>query len=97
MHDLKMAVHPWEIQDDALKFEKTVVKEVSRYINKGVDGVFGEFPHTQYVLFQDFGSKANFPASATSEIQEATPKSSEEDSKLSLSNSDLKSVLGFLN
>ena len=65
MHDLKMAVHPWEIQDDELKFEDTVYKEVSRYINKGVDEVFGKFSHTQYVLFQNFGSKANFLATTT--------------------------------
>ena len=37
-------------------------KETSRYINKGVDGVFVEFPHTQYVLFEHFGSRANFPS-----------------------------------
>ena len=96
MHDLKMAVHPWEIQDDELKFEDTVYEEVSRYINKGVDGVFGEFPHAQYTLFQHFGSKANFPASTATEAQEAAPKSTEKDT-LSLSNFDLKSVLGFLN
>ena len=98
MHDLKMAVHPWEIQYDELKFEDTVYKEVSRYINKGVDGVFGEFPHTQYVLFQDFGSKANFPTSTAETQAAATPESSgEEDAALNLSNSNLKSILGFLN
>ena len=51
MHELEMAVHPWEIQDDELQLEDTVYKETSRYINKGVDGVFVEFPHTQYTLF----------------------------------------------
>ena len=70
MHALDIAVHPWEIQDDYLKFEKTVYAETSRYINKGVDGVFVEFPHTQYTLFQHFGSKANFPNAESNEQEE---------------------------
>jgi len=61
MHALNMAVHPWEIQDDELQYEKIVYDETERYINKGVDGVFVEFPHIQFVLFEHFGSKANFP------------------------------------
>ena len=93
MHGLEMAVHPWEIQDDELQLEDTVYKETSRYINKGVDGVFVEFPHTQYSLFNHFGSKANWPAST--ETPEATAGSEEDE--LNLSNSDLKSILGVLN
>ena len=65
MHQLKMAVHPWEIQDDELKFEDTVYEEVSRYINKGVDGVFTEFPSATYTLVEETGSKADFPSTSS--------------------------------
>ena len=81
MHDLDMAVHPWEIQDDYLKFEKTVYDETSRYINKGVDGVFVEFPHALYTLFQHFGSKANFPTTAEKTAKEELTTSDSDELK----------------
>ena len=37
--------------------------EASLYVNKGVDGLFVEFPHSQLVILQHLGSKADFPSS----------------------------------
>lgn len=68
MHDLELAVHPYTVQDDKLHYESKVYDETELYVNKGVDGLFVEFPHTQYVLLNHFGSKANFPAAAEAEV-----------------------------
>ena len=67
MHDLDLAVHPYVDQDDMLTDGNTVYEEAEMFVNKGVDGIFCEFPHTQYVLMQHLGSKANFPQSTAEE------------------------------
>lgn len=58
-HDL--AVHPYTFQDDNLIYTSTPVDEVHLYINAGIDGLFNEFPHSTYNLFDAFGTTANFP------------------------------------
>ena len=63
MHNLDLAVHPYTDKDDDLKFGDTVYDQAENFVNKGVDGLFVEFPHTQYTLLQHLGSKANFPQS----------------------------------
>lgn len=68
MHDLELAVHPYTVQDDKLHYTSKVYDETELYINKGVDGLFVEFPHTQYVLFEHFGTKANFPSAKVEEV-----------------------------
>ena len=69
MHDLDLAVHPYTDQDDHLHYASTVYDEAEIYVNKGVDGLFVEFPHSQYVILQHLGSKANFPQPAEQESQ----------------------------
>ena len=61
MHDLGLAVHPWTLKNDRLVFKKTAAAEHQLFVEKGVDGVFTEFPHSTLVLFEHFGSKADFP------------------------------------
>lgn len=46
MHSLDLAVHPWTMRDDNLYYMDTPTEEIMLYINKGVDGLFTEFPHT---------------------------------------------------
>ena len=46
MHDLDLAVHPYVDQDDMLTDGNTVYEEAEMFVNKGVDGIFCEFPHT---------------------------------------------------
>ena len=62
MHEFELAVHPWELQDDHLKYNSTKVwDEAQLYVDKGVDGLFVEFPHTTFTMFQAMGTKAGFP------------------------------------
>ena len=61
MHALDLAVHPYTDQDDHLHYRDIVYDEASLYVNKGVDGLFVEFPHSQLVILEHLGSKANFP------------------------------------
>lgn len=42
---LKLKVHPWTQQDDMLKHTSNPVDETLYYLNRGVDGMFVEFPH----------------------------------------------------
>ena len=70
MHDLDLAVHPYTDQDDHLKYKDTVYDEAALYVNKGVDGLFVEFPHSQYVILQHLGTKANFPSSSTAQEEQ---------------------------
>ena len=43
-HSYNLAVHPYILQDDDLKYAKDPVEEALAYLNKGVDGLFCEFP-----------------------------------------------------
>lgn len=45
-HQLDMNVHPYFVQDDFLVFTNNAVDENLVYWNKGVDGMFTEFPET---------------------------------------------------
>ena len=65
MHGLDLIVHPWEIQDDYLKYGTTVYSEVRKFVYKGIDGVFTEFPESTEALFTHFGSQSPFKVPAT--------------------------------
>ncbi len=54
MHKLKLQVHPYVIQDDNLQYSDNAITENHAYIQKGVDGLFTEFPHTTYETFTKF-------------------------------------------
>lgn len=60
-HENMLAVHPYSLQDDFLKYTKDPIDENILYVNKGVDGVFTEFPHLTKAVFSKYGSKAEFP------------------------------------
>ena len=47
-HSLNLLVHPWTLQDDKLRYATNSVDEVKVYIQKGVDGIFTEFPQSTY-------------------------------------------------
>lgn len=47
---LQLQVHPWTLQDDIPMFTKDVVDEYMWYFNRGVQGIFIEFPHTAKAL-----------------------------------------------
>ena len=51
MHGMDLAVHPFTLQDDNLKYMDTPYDEAQLYVDSGVDGVFCEFPHGKYVMF----------------------------------------------
>lgn len=74
MHKLELAVHPYTDQDDHLHYEKDVYDEAAHYVNKGVDGLFVEFPHAQLVILEHLGTKADFPAQATAKQGPAETK-----------------------
>jgi glycerophosphoryl diester phosphodiesterase len=61
-HKLGLAVHPYSLQDDMLKWTKGVLDEHILFINKGVDGIFTEFPHTTRAAFDRFKGNNNFPS-----------------------------------
>ena len=61
MHAYDMAVHPYTLQDDKLKYTSTVYDEAQLYVDQGIDGVFCEFPHTVNSLFTQMGTKAAWP------------------------------------
>ena len=66
MHSLELAVHPYTFADDHLYYTSSAVDEAQLYVDKGVDGLFCEFPHSTFNLFSLMGSKADFPTSELS-------------------------------
>lgn len=52
MHIRDLTVHPWTLRDDDLKYTSTPADEVALYWNKGVDGIFTEFVHTTFTVFE---------------------------------------------
>ena len=62
MHKLDIAVHPWPLQDDRLKYRETAYAETKMFVAHGVDGFFVEFPADSYRWFTDLGlhSALNF-------------------------------------
>jgi glycerophosphoryl diester phosphodiesterase len=67
MHSRGLAVHPWTLRDDQLIYESTAFDETQLYVDLGVDGIFTEFPHATFSLFQHMGSKADFPSAEKSD------------------------------
>ena len=67
MHSLELAVHPYTLQDDKLKYRDSAYDEQQLYIDKGVDGVFCEFPHSVNDVFTHLGSNAQWPTTQESE------------------------------
>jgi len=63
MHDLELAVHPYTLQDDKLVYRTTAYDEAQLYVDKGIDGIFCEYPHSENDMLTHMGSKANFPSS----------------------------------
>jgi len=62
MHALELAVHPYTLQDDRLVYRDNAYDESQLYVDKGIDGVFCEFPHSESDMFTHMGTKANFPS-----------------------------------
>ena len=62
MHSLDLAVHPYTLRNDQLHFRDTAYGETKLYADKGVDGVFTEFPSSTFAIFENLGSQANFPS-----------------------------------
>ena len=60
-HSLDLAVHPYTQQDDMPRWAKTPLDEHEIFINKKVDGLFTEFPHTTKAAFQYHKSNNTFP------------------------------------
>ena len=69
MHELGLAVHPYTVQDDKLKYRDTAYDEAQLYVDNGSDGVFCEFPHGKYDMFKHMGSSAAFPPASFLEEQ----------------------------
>lgn len=45
-HAKDLNVHPWYIQDDKLAYGNDSISETQIWVNKGVDGIFTEFPES---------------------------------------------------
>ena len=61
MHGLELAVHPYTLRDDQLQFRDNAYDETKLFADKGVDGVFTEYPSSTFSIFEGLGSNANFP------------------------------------
>lgn len=53
-HSLGMAVHPYSMQDDMLRWTSSPLAEHQLYVNKQIDGIFTEFPHLSKAAFTAF-------------------------------------------
>lgn len=60
-HARQMAVHPYTFKDDHLTYTATPQTEAQFYVDKGVDGLFTEFPHSTLDMFTIMGTKSPFP------------------------------------
>lgn len=60
-HSLDLAVHPYILQDDVLHYTKSPIDETLLYLTKGVDGIFTEFPHETYSIYNDHLEDGTFP------------------------------------
>jgi len=56
MHSLDLAVHPYTLKNDNLQYKSSAFAESLLFVDKGVDGVFTEFPETTFVLFKGLGN-----------------------------------------
>ena len=54
MHSLDLAVHAYTLKNDNLQYKSSAFAESLLFVEKGVDGVFTEFPETTFVLFKGF-------------------------------------------
>lgn len=61
MHSYELAVHPYTLKDDSLKYRSNAYLETQLYVDNGVDGAFTEYCHTTFELFSGFGSAAAWP------------------------------------
>lgn len=52
-------MHPWTLQDDILQFTKQTVDEYLVYFNRGVQGIFVEFPDTAKALIHKHYEKVS--------------------------------------
>jgi len=57
-HALGLKVHPYVLQDDMLLHSDNAIKEHEIWYNKGVDGIFTEFPETTLQSFRYLTSKS---------------------------------------
>ena len=53
-HELNLLVHPWVFQDDDLQYTENSIDEFKVYLQKGVDGIFTEFPQSTYQTIKYF-------------------------------------------
>jgi glycerophosphoryl diester phosphodiesterase len=60
-HELGLAVHPYSLQDDMLKYTSSPLDEHKLFVDKGVDGVFCEFPHLSRAAFEKIKAWNAFP------------------------------------
>ena len=50
-HAVGLKVHPYTLQDDFLKFAGQPLDMIEILVNKGIDGIFTEFPHLAQQAF----------------------------------------------
>lgn len=68
-HSLGLAVHPYSLQDDMLKWTNGVIDEHILYLTKQVDGIFTEFPHMTKNAYTKYHGKNTFPPEAIKKAQ----------------------------
>jgi glycerophosphoryl diester phosphodiesterase len=56
-HDLDLNVHPWILQDDILHYSSNSIDETTIWYNKGVDGLFTEFPENTLQVLEHLTGK----------------------------------------
>ena len=64
-HSAGLAVHPYTMQDDMLRWTDNPIDEHVLYMNKQVDGIFTEFPHMTRAAFIKFPNTNQFPPATT--------------------------------
>jgi len=52
MHKRDLQVHPFTLRDDDLKYTSTPADETTLFVTKGIDGIFTEFVHATYSIFE---------------------------------------------
>ena len=65
MHALNMSVFAENLRDDRTVWAKTPEAELQLIVNKGVDGIFGDYPNSLFFGTSILGSQSNWPESPT--------------------------------
>lgn len=68
-HSVNLAVHPYTMQDDMLRWTDNPIDEHILYMNKQIDGIFTEFPHMTRGAFIKYPTTNQFPQTAKDFLQ----------------------------